>query len=322
MPDKPLVVVPADHPKMIAESPDLEPLHHVADLQVYRNMPTTVEEQLRRVSEAEVMVNSRGHLRWPGELLSRLPKLRMISTCSIGVDAIDLVAAREQGIVVCNVPGRTANVVAEHALTLMMAVARRVVFMTTEMRAGRWNTMDSIVLRDQTLGVLGTGSIGREMIRLAKAIGMKVQAWTFNPSKGRGEELGVEFVELDALLSSSDVVSIHVKLTDRSRQLLGARELALMKPGALLVNTARGPVVDSHALVQALESGHLGGAALDVFDEEPLPPDNPILNCDQVVLTPHSADQNPEGRSLLNSGAVENVLAFLKGIPQNVVNPG
>jgi D-3-phosphoglycerate dehydrogenase len=126
-------------------------------------------------------------------------------------------------------------------------------------------------------------------------------------------------VEFDELLRTSDVVSLHVRLTDQSRGLIGRRELAMMKPGALLINTARGAVVDTPALVAALESGHLGGAGLDVFDAEPLPPDHPILRCQQVVLTPHHADQTPEGVEILNRGAVENVLAYLDGQPRNVV---
>ena len=135
----------------------------------------------------------------------------------------------------------------------------------------------------------------------------------------RAQELGVEFVELDQLLRESDVVSLHVRLSPDSRHIIGARELALMKPGALLVNGGRGELVDDTALVEALQSGHLAGAGLDVFSQEPLPADHPILSCDQVVLTPHLADQTPEGIELLNEGAVTNVIAFLEGRPNNVV---
>ena len=157
------------------------------------------------------------------------------------------------------------------------------------------------------------------MARLGKAIGMRVQAWTFHPDPGRERELGVPFVPLDELLRTSDAISVHVKLTAETRGLLGPREFALMKPGALLVNTARGAIVDTSALVGALQSGRLGGAGIDVFDVEPLPADHPLLACEQVVLTPHVADQNPEGMEMLNSGAVDNVQAFLEGRPRNVV---
>ncbi len=158
------------------------------------------------------------------------------------------------------------------------------------------------------------------MIRLAQAIGMEVVAWTFHPSPERERELGVRFVDLDDLLRLSDVVSLHVKYTPESRHLLGKRELALMQPGSLLVNTARAGVVDTDALVDALTSGHLGGAAVDVFDPEPPGPEHLLLHCDQVVLTPHSADQTPEGYDFLNAGVVDNVIAYLEGKPRNVVN--
>jgi D-3-phosphoglycerate dehydrogenase len=148
---------------------------------------------------------------------------------------------------------------------------------------------------------------------------MNVIAWTFRPSAERAAELGVTFLQLDDLLRSADVVSLHVKLTEQTRRLIGARELALMNPGALLVNTARGAVVDAEALAAALKAGHLGGAGIDVYEVEPVPADHPLLACEQVVLTPHNADQTPEGTAFLNDGVVENVIAFLEGRPQNRV---
>ncbi len=243
----------------------------------------------------------------------------MIATCSIGVDMIDLDSAREHEIVICNQPGRTAPVVAEHMLALMFAVARRLAYFTSEMKAGNWPRMDSMMLKGKVLGVIGTGNIGAELIRLARLIGMDVIAWTFHPSADRAESLGVKFVELDELLKTADVLSLHVALTKETTGMIGERELGMMKKGALLLNGARGPVVDSNALVEALNSGHLGGAGIDVFDLEPVPPKDPLLACEQVVLTPHCADMTPEGVDLLNSGAVENVIAFLEGNPQNIV---
>ena len=148
---------------------------------------------------------------------------------------------------------------------------------------------------------------------------MKVIAWTFSPSAGRARDIGVEFVELDDLFRRSDVVTPHLRLTDDTRGMIGRHEIGLMKPGSVLVNCGRGELVDTSALVEALNSGHLAGAALDVFDVEPLPPDHPILSCEQVVLTPHMADQTPEGIELLNEGVVDNAIAFLEGRPQNVV---
>jgi D-3-phosphoglycerate dehydrogenase len=148
---------------------------------------------------------------------------------------------------------------------------------------------------------------------------MDVVAWTYHPAPARATALGLRYAPLDEVLGTADVVSIHVRLTPESRGLLGPREIGLMRPGAILVNTARAPVVDTEALVAALQAGRLGGAALDVFDAEPLPPGHPLLACDQVILTPHNADQTPEGMDVLNAGVVDNVIAFLEGRPQNVV---
>jgi D-3-phosphoglycerate dehydrogenase len=239
--------------------------------------------------------------------------------CGIGTDSIDVQAARELGIVVCNLPGRTAPIVAEHALGLMFAVAKRAWFQTNELKQGRWAPQDNVYLRGKTLGLVGAGAIAGEMARLASAIGMHVNAWTLHPTPERAARLGVRFLPLDELLRTSDVISIHLPLTEQSRGLIGESEFELIKPGAFLVNTARGPIVDTAALVRSLQAGRLGGAGIDVFDVEPLPANHPLLNCSQVVLTPHNADHTPEGMELVNSGAVDNVIAFLDGQPQHRV---
>jgi len=315
------IVVPGDEPQQIAGSPHLLRLEPFGDVTVYSNRPGSVDEQVERARGAAILLNSRSQVRWPGEVLRRLPELRFITTFGIGTDAIDLVAAREMGITVSNIPGKTAPVVAEHAFGLMLAASKRVVFQTTELRAGRWGTrIDNVYLNGKVLGVIGAGPIAARMAALGGAIGMQVIAWTFHPSAERAAAMGVEFVGLDALLRRSDVVSLHVPLTDQSRGMIGERELRLMKAGSILVNTGRGPLVDEAALVQALEGGHLAGAALDVFAQEPLPGDSPLLTCQQIVLTPHNADWTQEGIDLLNEGAVDNALAFLEGHPQNVVN--
>ena len=295
-------------------------LEAVADVEIHSVRPSDFEEQVSRAERATCLINSRSYLQWHEEALSRLPNLRFISVCGIGTDSIHLVAARARGITVSNIPGKTAPVVAEHAFGLMFAAAKRSSWYTGELRSGRWGMKEGVFLSDKTVGILGTGNIGAEMARMCNAFGMRVIAHTWNPSPERAERLGVTFVTLDELMSQSDVISIHTKLTDESRGMIGAREIGLMKPEGILVNVARGPIVDESALVDALNAGSIGGAALDVFEDEPLPADSPILQCDQVVLTPHIADMTPEGFDLLNQGVVENTLAFLNGSPQNVVN--
>lgn len=313
------IAIPGDDPPQVQGSPHLERLRARGEVILHADRPADDAEKLRRAADAICLINSRSAVKWPGHLLRQLPSLRMMTVCGIGTDSIDVAAAREVGIIVCNIPDLTAPIVAEHALALMLATARRVCFQTAQLRRDIWKTPDNLYLRGKTLGILGVGPIGEHTAQLAHAIGMRVQAWTFNPTPERSQQLGIPFVPLDELLQTSDVVSLHVKLTDQTRGMIGRREIALMKRGALLINTARGAIVDSPALVQALHAGHLGGAGIDVYDIEPLPADYPLLACEQVVLTPHVADQNPEGMEILNRGAVDNVLAFLDGTPINRV---
>ena len=215
------IVVPGDNPPQIQGSPHLKRLAPYADVVLYADHCTSADEKLKRAGDADIIINSRGMVTWHAEILHRLPRLRLISTCSIGTDMIDLEAAKERGITVSNQPGRTAPVVAEHAFGLMFAIAKRAAFFTESMRAGQWPRMDHVYLRGKTLGIIGTGNIGAEMARLGSAIGMNVIAWTYHPSPERAEELGVEFVSLEELLCEADVVSVHAKLTDDSRGLIG-----------------------------------------------------------------------------------------------------
>lgn len=317
---RPIIVVPGDEPIQIQGSAHLDRLEPFGEVIVYPDRPTP-EQKIERVGEAEVIINSRGAVTWREDDLRSLTRLRLIVVCAVGTDSIDLPAATAMGVAVSNQPGRTAAVVAEHIFGLMFAVAKRTAYQTTELKSGRWTRRENVFLQGKTLGVVGTGNIGSELARLANAIGMEVVAWTFHPTPERARRLGVRYLGLDELLATADVVSLNVALTDETRGMIGEREIGLMKPGAFLVNGGRGALIKTDALVRALHSGHLGGAGLDVYDTEPLPPDDPILSCEQVVLTPHMADQTPEGAELLNEGAVDNVIAFLEGIPQNVVNP-
>ena len=313
------ILVPGDDPAQMAGSPQLARLEPIGDVRLYETRPESPEEKIERARDFDIIINTRGAVTWREAELRALSRLRMITTCSIGTDMIDLAVAKELGIVVSNQPGRTAPVVAEHMFGLMFALAKLAAFQTAELKAGRWTRRIYAMLQGKVLGIIGTGNIGAEMARLGRAVGMDVIAWTFNPSPERARELGVEFVDRDELLRRSDVVSLHVRLTDETRHLIGARELELMKPEALLLNGARGDIVDLDALAAALQAGQVGGAALDVFPQEPFVEHHPILDCEQVVLTPHAADQTPEGVELLNEGAVDNVIAFLEGRPQNNV---
>lgn len=313
-------MVPGDDPPQIQSSPHLERLALYGDVVLYTDRPITSAEKVNRAKEADILINSRGMVNWTTPVLRQLSKLQMITTCSIGTDMIDLQVAKELGVVVCNQPGRTAPVVAEHAFGLMFALAKRTAFHTAETKAGRWNRIDNIFLRNKILGIVGTGNTGSEMIKLGQAIGMDVIAWTFHPSQEKADRLGIQYVSFEQLLQTADVISLHVKLTDESRHLIDKKELELMKQGALLINCARGEVVQTDALVEALDAGRLSGAGIDVYDQEPPPSDYPLLTCKQVILTPHCADMTPEGVDLLNQGAVNNIIAYLEGHPENIVS--
>ena len=312
------IVIPGDYPPQIAGSLQLNRLSNYGEVILHVDLPRNTDEQIDRVLNADIIINTRGSVKWDREKLSRLPKLKMISTCSIGTDMIDLKYARQSGIIVSNQPGRTSYVVAEHIFGLMFALAKQAALQTAHVKSGKWIHLENILLTGKTLGIVGTGNIGTNMAKLGKAIGMKVIAWTFNPSKTLVAELGVQYVGFDELLEQSDVISLHVNLSEKTKNLIGTKEISKMKNGSLLINGGRGGLINTKALIEALNSKKLGGAGLDVFDQEPINKDHPLLMCENVVFTPHMADQTPEGIELLNEGAVDNVVAYLQGKPINV----
>jgi len=318
---RPVVVIPADFPPLVSRSPLLPQLEQFAEVRLHLDRPQSPAAQIQRMQDADILLNSRGSLSFPEHVLQALPRLKMIAVCGIGYDSIHLPTATRQGIVVCNIPGRTAPIVAEHALALLLAASRRTSWMTAELRSGRWPGDLSLSLAGQRLGVIGTGHIGCEMLRLGKAIGMQTVAWSLHPDPAKAALLGFEYLSLEELLRTSDAVSLHTRLSDQTRHLLNADRLALMKPAAVLVNTARGAVVDTLALADALQNRRLFAAGLDVYEHEPLPATHPLLACEQVVLTPHSADMTQAGVDLLTQGCIDNIAAFLQGQPRNVVNP-
>ena len=202
MAERVTIVVPGDDPQQITGSPNLARLAPYGDVVLFDTRPANRQEQIERVKDAEIIINSRGAVTWREAELRALPKLRMIATCSIGTDMIDLEVAKELGVVVSNQPGRTAPAVAEHMFALMFAVAKRAAFQTAELRAGRWTRKINATIQGKTLGIVGTGAIGAEMARMGRALGMEVIAWTFNPSEARAERLGLRYVALDELLAA------------------------------------------------------------------------------------------------------------------------
>jgi phosphoglycerate dehydrogenase-like enzyme len=229
------------------------------------------------------------------EFFRSAPKLKLVQLLSAGYDRVDIEAARKAGVPVANNGGANAIAVAEHTILLMLAVLKQLVRFHLDVVAGRWRppaSSESPVyeLSGRTVGIVGLGNIGKKVARRAAAFDARVQYYDIvRLSAAEEDALGVRFVLLSELLRTSDIVSLHVPLTDATRRMIGARELGLMKPGAILVNTCRGPVVDEEALYQALKEGRLGGAGLDVLVDEPPPKDHPLFSLPSVTLTPHSA---------------------------------
>jgi phosphoglycerate dehydrogenase-like enzyme len=309
------IVVPDDAPPVLGPSHAWRNFEGRESIAYFDSLPGAEDRLLERIQGAEVVVNIRSSTRFTAAVFERAPQLRLLSLWGTGTDNVDLPAAAHHGVTVTNTPGVAATSIAEHALGLMLSVARGIPRLDAQTRAGAWSRGQMTQLHGKTLGIIGLGAIGRKFARLGEAIGMRVIAWTMHPDPA----LGFTLVDLDDLLRSSDVVSLHLRLSDQTRGFLGARELTLMKPSAILINTARGPIVDEAALLDALRSNRLAGAGLDVFETEPLPAGHPIAGLPNVVLTPHSAGVTAEALEAGLQMALDNVRNFLAGRPTNVV---
>jgi D-3-phosphoglycerate dehydrogenase / 2-oxoglutarate reductase len=261
----------------------------------------------------------------PGDLIRQLTRCKVIGRTGLGVDNIDLPAARERKIAVTYVPDYCMDEVSDHAMALLLALARKVPYANSLVQGGRWE-MAAVApihrLKGQRLGLVGFGNIPRALVPKAKAFGLKVLAYDPFVTQDAFASFGVEGAGFDDLLASSDFVSIHAPLTPQTRGLLNSSALAKMKPGALLINTARGPLIDEKALIDALDSGRLGGAALDVLETEPPPKDSPLIGRPNVVLTPHTAFYSVEALQELQTKCATDVARVLSGLPPVYPAPG
>ncbi|WP_054839494.1 NAD(P)-dependent oxidoreductase [Thermococcus sp. JCM 11816] len=250
------------------------------------------------------------------KVIEAAPKLKVIGRAGVGLDNIDLKAAEERGgIKVVNSPGASSRSVAELAIGLIFAVARKIAFADRKMREGVWAKKQcmGIELEGKTIGVVGFGRIGYQVAKIANALGMKVLLYDPYPNEERAKEVGGKFADLETLLKESDVVTLHVPLVDATYHLINEERLKLMKPTAILINAARGAVVDTEALVKALQEGWIAGAGLDVFEEEPLPADHPLTKLDNVVLTPHIGASTVEAQMRAGVEVAEKIVEALKG---------
>jgi D-3-phosphoglycerate dehydrogenase len=307
------IVVPDDYPPALTGSTAEATLRALGDLRVYTERGADQEPELiRRVGDAQVVLNIRAHARFSARVLESCPHLRMISIWGTGTDNVDLAACRELGIQVTNTPGVNAHAVAEHAVALTLSLIRRIPAMNADLRAGGWARAPLAQLEGKVVGVVGTGAIGSRFARLVEPFGVTLLAWSARADDRREAIAGARVVPIEALLAQSDVVSLHLRVTPETTGFLDRGRLALMKPTAFLINTARGALLDEAALVDALREGRLAGAALDVFGEEPLRAGDPLLALPNVVLTPHVAGMTREVIEAGLSQAVENVRRFLR----------
>lgn len=306
-PQRPNIVVPDDFPPVLYGTAAYRELRELGDLEYFGTLPGTEEALIDRMREADIVVNIRSSSRFSARVFESCPRLRLVSLWGTGTDNVDLASAKKHRVTITNTPGVAAFSVAEHTLALMLAAARSIPAQDAAVRGGAWPRGQGTELRGKTLGVIGLGAIGRRFAELGRAIGMRVIAWTMRPDPS----LGFELTSLEELLRLSDVVSIHVRLSRETERMIGAREIGFMKPTAILVNTARGAIVDEQALVEALAARRIAAAGLDVFASEPLAARHPLTKLDNVVLTPHSAGITPEALEAGLMMAVTNVARFL-----------
>ena len=313
----PRIVIPDDYPPVMGPSEAFQRWDAAPQVRLYESLPGSEDELIARIRDAEAVICVRASTRFTDRVFAACPALRLVSLWGTGTDNVDLEAAARRGVAVTNTPEVAADSIAEHCLALMLAVARRIPAVDAATRRGDWPSATSVQLMGKTLGVVGLGAIGRRLARLGIAIGMQVLTWTFHPKP----ELGFDHHSLERVLHDSDVVSLHVRLTPETRHMIGRAELAAMKPTAILINTARGAVVDEEALVEALREGRIAGAGLDVYETEPLPAGHPLAALPNVVLTPHAAGNTREAVEAGLRMAIRNVENFFAGSPANLVTP-
>jgi phosphoglycerate dehydrogenase-like enzyme len=314
------VAVLDDYQGVARETADWSVLPPGTEVQVFRDHLVDEAAVAARLEGFDVVVAMRERTPFRRSLLTRLPALRLLVTTGMRNASIDVAAANEAGVVVCGTGGGGGST-AELTWGLILALLRQIPREDAATRAGSWQTTLGVDLEGKTLGVLGLGRLGTRVATVGRAFRMEVIAWSQNLTAERAAAAGATLVPKDELLRRADVVSIHLVLSDRTRGLLGARELALMRPTAYLVNTSRGPIVDEAALVEALRAGRIAGAGLDVFDQEPLPPGHPLLTAPRTVLTPHLGYVTRETYRVFFGDAVEDIGAFLAGTPLRVLSP-
>jgi D-3-phosphoglycerate dehydrogenase len=308
-------IVVVDH--VYLEERHVKKLRSLGDLQVFAEPPKTPEELKKRIREADIVIVGWSNL--TKDVIDPAARLKMISIWATTCHYADLEATRKRGIVVTHVPGYATESVAEYAFALLLAGIRKLALADKHVKNGNfdWRPFGGRELAGKILGVVGTGAIGCRVAEIGRAFKMQVLGYDKYPNVKRAEEIGMRYVDFDTLLRESDVVTLHVTMTSETERLVGSKEIASMKNGAVLINTSQGRVVDETALVAALKSGKLSFAGLDVLAEEQPAKDNPLFKLDNVVLSPHIAFNTAEAEARCTDICVDNVVKFIEGKLQN-----
>jgi len=313
------VAVLDDYQDVALQMTDWSSVASDTEISVFKDHLFDQDAIVDRLKDFPIVVSMRERTPFQRPLLERLPKLKLLVTTGMRNAAIDVAAATDLSITVCGTGG-IVYPTAELTWGLILALLRHIPREDKAVRNGEWQVSMGLGVNGKTLGVIGLGNLGSQVATIGKAFQMKVLAWSQNLTAERAAQVGVELASKDELLSRSDIVTIHLVLSDRTRNLLGARDLGLMKPTAHLINTSRGPIVEEKALIEALQKKTIAGAGLDVFDLEPLLPDHPLRRLENTVVTPHIGYVTKETYEIFFRHIVENIRAFLDGKPVRVMS--
>lgn len=309
-------IVVVDH--IYLEKEHIEKLRSMGDVEIFDEPPKTPDELKERIKSADIVIVGWSDL--AKNVIDSAKKLKMISIWATTCHYADLKAAKEKGIVVTHVPGYATEAVAEHTFALLFAATRRLLQADKHVRKGNfdWRPFGGAELYGKTLGIIGTGSIGYRVAEIAKALKMQILGYDKYPNTKKAQELGMKYVDLYTLLKESDFITLHLTLTSETERLIGRREFEVMKKGAVIINTSQGKVIDEKALVEALKSGKISYAGLDVLEEEPPNKDNPLFKLDNTILSPHIGFHTVEAAKKCTDICIDNVIKFLDGHPQNL----
>ena len=308
-----------DYQNVALKSADWSKVAAELDCKIFNEHLGGQENVIKALQGFEIVCAMRERTAFPRAVIEKLPDLKLLITTGMRNASIDVAAAREHGVVVSGTPA-TGNPTSGIAIGLMLELTRRIGYENARLKAGApWQSTIGLDLEGLTLGVIGFGKLGARTSRIAQAFGMKVMAWSQNLTPEKCKAVGVEYAQKDELFRQSDLITIHVVLSQRTRGLVGAKELALMKPTAYIINTSRGPIIEEGALLAALREKRIAGAGLDVFDIEPLPVDHPLRKMDNVVLTPHLGYVSLQNYRAYFSGVVDDIRAYLDGSPVRVL---